>query len=52
MRTRSPTPMPSAPPLPPSPITMQTIGTRSGDISRMFSAMAHAWPRSSAPMPG
>ncbi len=44
--------MPRAPPLPPSPITMHRVGTRSALISRMFSAIAQAWPRSSAPMPG
>jgi hypothetical protein len=41
-----------APPLPPSPITTQTIGVSSRDISYMLSAITHAWPRSSAPIPG
>ena len=50
--TRSPTPMPSAPPDPPSPITTQTIGVRSRLISRRLTAMASAWPRSSAFKPG
>ena len=44
--------MPSAPPEPPSPITTQTIGVGSRDISRMLVAISCAWPRSSAPMPG
>lgn len=50
--TRSATAMPSAPPEPPSPMTMETIGTLRRDISRRFTAMASAWPRSSAPSPG
>ena len=29
-----------------------SIGTRIENMARMFSAMAMAWPRSSAPMPG
>ena len=52
MATRSPMPMPSAPPEPPSPITMQMTGTRRRLISRRFTAMLSAWPRCSAPMPG
>ena len=44
--------MPSAPPLPPSPMTATTIGTSSRDISRRFTAIASAWPRSSASIPG
>src|SRR5437867_12854853 len=47
MRTRFPTPIASAPPLPPSPVTTATTGTRSADISRRLRAMASAWPRSS-----
>ena len=50
--TRLPTPMASAPPEPPSPITVEMIGTRSRLITSRFTAMASAWPRSSAPMPG
>jgi hypothetical protein len=49
---RSPTPMASAPPEPPSPITMLTIGVRSIDISNRLRAIASLWPRSSAPTPG
>jgi hypothetical protein len=52
MLTRSPMPMPSAPPDPPSPITTQTIGVARRDISSKFLAMSADWPRSSAPMPG
>ena len=37
MAMRSPTPMPSAPPLPPSPMTTQTIGVR----SRLISSRLH-----------
>ena len=36
MATLSPTPIPSAPPEPPSPITTQMIGVGSRDISNMF----------------
>ena len=43
---------PSAPPEPPSPITTQTIGVGSRDISYIELAMTWACPRSSAPMPG
>ena len=50
--TRSATPMPSAPPEPPSPVTMLTIGVRSRLISSRLRAMLSAWPLSSAPMPG
>ena len=50
--TRSPTAMPSAPPEPPSPITMQMTGTRRRLISRRLTAMLSACPRCSAPMPG
>ena len=52
MLTRSPMPMPRAPPDPPSPITTQTIGVSRRDISSRFVAISWAWPRSSAPMPG
>ena len=34
MFTRSPTAIASAPPLPPSPVTLTTMGTGSGAISR------------------
>ena len=40
-----------APPLPPSPTRMETMGVFRPDISSRFSAMACPWPRSSAPMP-
>jgi len=46
------TPIPRAPPLPPSPITMQITGVGRRDISNMELAITWAWPRSSAPMPG
>ncbi len=52
MRTRSPIAMPSAPPEPPSPVTVTTIGVRRLAISMRLRAIASAWPRSSAPMPG
>ena len=52
MATRSATAMPNAPPDPPSPTMTDTIGTRSRDISIRLTAMAWAWPRSSAPIPG
>ena len=52
MIVRSPTPIASAPPEPPSPITVQMIGTRSSDISSRLRAIASLWPRSSAPTPG
>ena len=44
--------MASAPPLPPSPVTTQTIGVGRPAISRRLRAMASACPRSSAPRPG
>ena len=50
--TRSATPMASAPPDPPSPMTAVMIGVRSDAIARRFRAIASAWPRSSAPSPG
>ena len=52
MITRSATPIPSAPPLPPSPITAATIGTGMRNQSMIAFAMAAAMPRSSAPAPG
>jgi hypothetical protein len=52
INVRSPTPMASAPPEPPSPITVQMIGVLSSDISIRLRAMASDWPRSSASMPG
>ena len=50
--TRLPTPMASAPPLPPSPVTTQTIGTSKKDMRRIDSAMTTPCPRSSASIPG
>ena len=50
--TRSATPIASAPPEPPSPITTLTIGTFRLDITNRLRAMASLWPRSSAPIPG
>ena len=44
--------MSSAPPEAPSPSMTITIGTLIRNRSRMFSAIAQAWPRSSAPIPG
>ena len=44
--------MPSAPPEPPSPVMVTMIGTVSAAISRRLRAIASAWPRSSAPIPG
>ena len=52
MLTRSPTAIASAPPLPPSPVTVTMIGVSSRAISRRFQAIASAWPRSSASTPG
>lgn len=48
MANRSPTPTPSAPPLQPSPVTTMMMGVASPAMVKMFSAMAMAWPRSSA----
>lgn len=51
MSTRLPTPRARAPPLPPSPVTTETIGTvRRLDRARVR-AMASAWPRASASRP-
>ena len=50
-RTRSPTPMPSAPPEPPSPITTQRSGRQPRHREDVLGDR-RAWPRSSAPMPG
>ena len=50
--TRSATPIASAPPEPPSPITTLTIGTFKLDITNRLRAIASDCPRSSAPMPG
>ncbi len=50
--TSSATPRASAPPLPPSPITVATIGTRTSVSVWMQAAMALLCPRSSDPMPG
>ena len=52
MYTRSPIAIASAPPEPPSPVMVTTIGTGKRDISRKLNAMASAWPRSSASTPG
>ena len=52
MITRSATPIPSAPPLPPSPITAATIGTGIRNQSMIAWAIAAAIPLSSAPAPG
>ena len=48
----SPTAIASAPPEPPSPMTVTMIGTRSPAISYRLRPMASDCPRSSAPMPG
>ena len=52
MSTASAIPIPSAPPEPPSPITVVTIGVWSADISRRFRAIASETPRSSLSRPG
>ena len=52
MLTRSPIAIASAPPLPPSPVTVTMIGVRRLAISRRLYAIASACPRSSASMPG
>ena len=45
------TPSASAPPLPPSPVTIDNTGTVRLLISYRFFAIASPWPRSSAPRP-
>ena len=50
--SRSHTPMASAPPDPPSPITTDRMGAARFDISNKLRAMASLCPRSSEPMPG
>jgi hypothetical protein len=52
IRMRSPIAIPSAPPLPPSPVTVTTTGVSSVIMSRRLTAMASATPRSSESMPG
>jgi len=44
--------MPSAPPLPPSPMTAAITGTGIQNHSMIAAAIAAAMPRSSAPAPG
>src|SRR5258708_6230238 len=51
MLTRSPTAIASAPPEPPSPVTVTITGTCSRAISRTFRAISSPSPRSSASMP-
>ena len=51
IQTSFATAMASAPPLPPSPITMESTGTIRSDISKRFLAMASPCPRSSASSP-
>src|SRR6185437_5589228 len=51
MFVRSSTPSASAPPEPPSPITVAMIGTSRRLISNKLRAIASDWPRSSAPSP-
>ena len=50
--TTSATPIASAPPEPPSPVTVAITGVRRRDSSKRLRAMASDWLRSSAPMPG
>jgi hypothetical protein len=50
--SRSHTPIASAPPEPPSPITQLMIGMPIADISNRLRAIASDWPRSSEPTPG
>ena len=52
IKIESATPIPNAPPLPPSPITTDTIGTRNPNISAKFLAIASPCPFSSASIPG
>ena len=52
IKTRSPTPIPKAPPEAPSPIITVIIGTLIDSISNMFRAIASPCPRSSASSPG
>ena len=52
MRMRSVTPIASAPPEPPSPITIEIVGTLRPAIFSRQVAIASAWPRSSASTPG
>ena len=52
MSSRLQTPMASAPPDPPSPITTEITGTCSAAISSRQTAIASACPRSSASIPG
>eukprot|EP00955_Chlamydomonas_euryale_P020036 213452-Chlamydomonas_euryale.AAC.17 len=51
MRLRLDTPIASAPPDPPSPITSEMTGTRSPNISRRLYAIASPCPSSSAALP-
>ena len=51
IHTWSATPRARAPPLPPSPMSTDTMGVRRPAIFTRFSAMAWPWPRSSAPRP-
>ena len=44
--------MPSAPPLPPSPLTMTMTGVSRTIMSRRLTAIASATPRSSDSIPG
>ena len=46
------TPKASAPPLPPSPITIEITGTVKPAISTRLRAIASLWPRCSAAFPG
>ena len=50
--TASPDEVATAPPEPPSPITTATFGVPSARQASVERAMASAWPRSSAPIPG
>jgi len=52
MSRRLHTPMARAPPEPPSPITTEITGTRRAAICSRQTAIASAWPRSSASIPG
>ena len=49
--TRSASASASAPPEPPSLSTTLTVGVRRPSMQSSASAIAHAWPRSSAPIP-
>ena len=52
MAIRSAVAKATAPPEPPSPMTTETSGTPMPQAFSVERAIASAWPRSSAPLPG